>query len=164
MPLLINYAVLLPLPSFEGGRIVQALPPRRWQWLAFAFAGVALAGLLVFAWRVGFWLFVLIALWQAWAWRGALREARLLRQGAEIESGQQRDTRLLALCARAKPGAGLAQRFDRMPALRARLDEAPPTPGVGVALLLLYLAPFALALLHPVGQGVVWLLKVWGTA
>ncbi|QXL83517.1 M50 family metallopeptidase [Comamonas sp. NLF-1-9] len=164
VPLLVNYAALLPLPAFEGGRIVQALLPRRWQWLVFALAGAALAGLLVFAWRLGFWSFVLVALWQTWVWRGALREARLLRQGAKIEPGPERDALLLALCTRARPAAGLARRFEQMLALRARLDEAPPTPGVGIGLLLLYLAPFALVLLHPVGQGVVWVLRVWGTA
>lgn len=163
-PLLVNYAALWPLPSFEGSRIVQALLPRRWQWLAFALAGMALALLLVFAWRLGFWPVLLIALWQAWVWRGALREARLLRQCADAGAGAQRDAHLLALCERDAPSASLPQRFDQVLALRARLDEAPPAPGVGLLLWLLYLAPFALVLLHPVGQGVVWLFRVWGTA
>lgn len=164
VPLIFNMALLLPLPGLEGGALVRAALPRAWQWLAWLVAGVALAFVLILVLRYGPWPVVLIAAWQALVWRKAWRERQGLRACRSIPAGPERDAQLLALCARKAPHAGLPKRFECVTSLRARLDQTPPTARTSALLLLLHLAPFALPLLHPVGQGAVRVLRVLGTA
>ncbi len=161
--LVFNYALLLPLRSLAGGELAQALLPATRPWLVLAVVGAGLAVVLVYAWRFNPWLSLLIAALQVSVWLPAWRQARLVRQFRAAPPEPVRDAQLLALCAREAPDAGLMQHLERAIALRSRLDQATPAVGARLLVLLLWLAPFGLLVLHPVGHGVLWLVRVLGT-
>lgn len=161
--LVFNYALLLPLRSLAGGELAQALLPATRPWLVFVVVGAGLAVVLVYAWRFNPWMSLLIAALQVSVWLPAWREARLVSQFRAAPPEPVRDAQLLALCAREAPNAGLMQHLERAIALRSRLDQATPAMGARLLVLLLWIAPFALLMLHPVGHGALWLVRVLGT-
>lgn len=163
-PLVFNYLLLLPLPGLEGHKLLQSLLPPGRSWPAFVVAALALIGVLMYLTRWGGWIGLIILLWQAFAWSESWREGRAVRAYLAADSSQPPVQRLMAACQSAAPKAGFVQRFECARAVRARVQQVWPRPGLRALLLVCYLALFALPLLHPVGRGALWLLQVWGTS
>ena len=146
--LALNYLNLLPLPPLDGGHFVQSLLPRGWVWLEVLLLVAFMLATVVLIVFTQWWLLLVLVAMQATALGINFSNARLVEniraEGDPLTLARHElDDRIVAAVVRDRPRAPPLQRLQRALRLRTLLLLRPPRVMTRVALLLVYLAAFA---------------------